>query len=188
MLRTWPHQGSGREQLRVRTPGCARPATPATAASAAAGAAGAAALLATPTCKGGGTPRALHCGAAPTALTAPTAPTALCHSHHTAGPLPRRPKALARIHSYLRQREVPLAAVQVQFSLLSYGSLQAQTKAVADDLGACHTAPALLTALRPDLWLCMPPPAGITLIAYSPLALGLLSGPAPAHPGPECSM
>jgi aryl-alcohol dehydrogenase-like predicted oxidoreductase len=41
--------------------------------------------------------------------------------------------------------------LQVQYSLLSSGSAQSSTKAVADDLG-------------------------VVLIAYSPLALGLLTG------------
>lgn len=46
----------------------------------------------------------------------------------------------------------------MQFSLLSYGKEQREVKALCDDLG-------------------------VTLISYSPLALGLLSGGARAQPG-----
>jgi len=60
------------------------------------------------------------------------------------------PKQLERIHKYLTKRGVPLASVQVQYSLLSRGTQQEAVKAACDDLG-------------------------LTLIAYSPLALGLLS-------------
>ncbi|WIA14693.1 hypothetical protein OEZ85_003191 [Tetradesmus obliquus] len=49
------------------------------------------------------------------------------------------------------KRGVQLASAQVQYSLLSAGPAQSSIKAVADDLG-------------------------IVLIAYSPLALGLLTG------------
>jgi len=61
------------------------------------------------------------------------------------------PKQLLKIHRYLEKRGVPLASMQIQYSLLSSGGMQQEAKAVCDDLG-------------------------ITLIAYSPLALGLLSG------------
>mmetsp|Transcript_25009 Transcript_25009/g.67977 ORF Transcript_25009/g.67977 Transcript_25009/m.67977 type:complete len:391 (+) Transcript_25009:16-1188(+) len=61
------------------------------------------------------------------------------------------PKELRKFKAYLNKREVPLATAQIQFSLLSCGKEQAETKALCDDLG-------------------------ITLIAYSPLALGLLTG------------
>ncbi|EFN55619.1 hypothetical protein CHLNCDRAFT_23295 [Chlorella variabilis] len=61
------------------------------------------------------------------------------------------PKQLARIGAYLDKRGVPLAAVQVQYSLLSRGPEQASVKAACDDLG-------------------------VALIAYSPLALGMLTG------------
>jgi pyridoxine 4-dehydrogenase len=61
------------------------------------------------------------------------------------------PKQLAKIHRYLEKRGVPLAAVQVQYSLLSRGPRQQDVKAACEDLG-------------------------IALIAYSPLALGLLTG------------
>lgn len=61
------------------------------------------------------------------------------------------PKQLAKIGKYLEKRGVPLAAVQVQYSLLSRGPDQAAVKAACDDLG-------------------------VALIAYSPLALGMLTG------------
>lgn len=61
------------------------------------------------------------------------------------------PRQLARIHKYLCKRGVPLAAVQVQYSLLSKGSQQMAVKTACDDLG-------------------------LTLIAYSPLGLGMLTG------------
>jgi len=61
------------------------------------------------------------------------------------------PKQLHKIHRYLEKRGVPLAAVQVQYSLLSRGPEQAAVRAACADLG-------------------------LGLIAYSPLALGLLSG------------
>ncbi|GFH12805.1 uncharacterized protein HaLaN_08559 [Haematococcus lacustris] len=60
-------------------------------------------------------------------------------------------KRLRQLHAYLSKRGVPLATVQIQFSLLSRTPLVLKTKAVADELG-------------------------IRLISYSPLALGLLSG------------
>eukprot|EP00879_Flechtneria_rotunda_P032354 GHRR01035546.1.p1 GENE.GHRR01035546.1~~GHRR01035546.1.p1 ORF type:complete len:247 (+),score=57.22 GHRR01035546.1:528-1268(+) len=60
-------------------------------------------------------------------------------------------KELLRVAKDLRRRDVPLASAQVQYSLLSAGTAQAAVKAAADDLG-------------------------ILLIAYSPLALGLLTG------------
>ena len=61
------------------------------------------------------------------------------------------PKQLQRIHKYLSKRGVPLASVQVQYSLLSRGPQQQAVKAACDDLG-------------------------LALIAYSPLALGILTG------------
>ncbi|KAK9794677.1 hypothetical protein WJX73_007621 [Symbiochloris irregularis] len=61
------------------------------------------------------------------------------------------PKQLAKIHAYLTKLGVPLASVQVQFSLLSKGKDQMATKAACEDLG-------------------------LRLIAYSPLALGMLTG------------
>lgn len=61
------------------------------------------------------------------------------------------PQQLAKIGAYLQKKGVPLAAVQVQYSLLSRGPEQASVKAACDDLG-------------------------VTLIAYSPLALGMLTG------------
>lgn len=61
------------------------------------------------------------------------------------------PKQMERIHKYLEKRGVPLAAAQVQYSLLSRGPQQEQIRAVCRDLG-------------------------VQMIAYSPLALGMLSG------------
>ena len=61
------------------------------------------------------------------------------------------PKQLAVIHKRLSKRDVPLSSAQIQFSLLSYGPEQRDLKAMCDELG-------------------------ITVIAYSPLALGLLTG------------
>lgn len=61
------------------------------------------------------------------------------------------PRQLTRIHTYLAARGIPLAAAQVQFSLLSRGPDQLAVRAACADLG-------------------------VGLIAYSPLALGLLSG------------
>jgi pyridoxine 4-dehydrogenase len=61
------------------------------------------------------------------------------------------PKQLQKIHKHLTARGIPLASAQVQYSLLSCGPQQAATKAACDDLG-------------------------IALIAYSPLALGALTG------------
>ncbi|KAL3143677.1 hypothetical protein ABBQ38_002472 [Trebouxia sp. C0009 RCD-2024] len=61
------------------------------------------------------------------------------------------PKQMERIHKYLEKRGVPLAAAQVQYSLLSRGPQQEETRAVCRDLG-------------------------VQMIAYSPLALGMLSG------------
>jgi pyridoxine 4-dehydrogenase len=61
------------------------------------------------------------------------------------------PKQLQRIYTYLERRGVPLAAVQVQYSLLSRGKRQQDVKAACDDLG-------------------------VALISYSPLALGVLTG------------
>lgn len=61
------------------------------------------------------------------------------------------PKQLIQIHKRLTERGVPLSSAQSQFSLLSYGPEQRDLKAVCDELG-------------------------IALIAYSPLALGILTG------------
>ncbi|KAG6554254.1 hypothetical protein Mapa_004170 [Marchantia paleacea] len=61
------------------------------------------------------------------------------------------PKQLTRVHNYLEKKGVPLSAVQIQFSLISYGPDQKEVKAICDDLG-------------------------IKLIAYSPLGLGMLTG------------
>lgn len=55
------------------------------------------------------------------------------------------------IHRNLAERDVPLGSAQIQFSLLSWGGPQQDLKDLCDDLG-------------------------VTVIAYSPLALGLLSG------------
>eukprot|EP00197_Chlamydomonas_leiostraca_P015833 CAMPEP_0202882450 /NCGR_PEP_ID=MMETSP1391-20130828/38004_1 /ASSEMBLY_ACC=CAM_ASM_000867 /TAXON_ID=1034604 /ORGANISM="Chlamydomonas leiostraca, Strain SAG 11-49" /LENGTH=328 /DNA_ID=CAMNT_0049565305 /DNA_START=156 /DNA_END=1142 /DNA_ORIENTATION=- len=61
------------------------------------------------------------------------------------------PRQLKDIHRDLAKRGVPLATAQIQFSLLSRGRDQLLAKEVCDELG-------------------------VTLISYSPLALGLLSG------------
>lgn len=61
------------------------------------------------------------------------------------------PRQLERIYDYLQKRGVPLASAQVQFSLLSAGEEQ---RAVKDFCDA----------------------AGVRLIAYSPLGLGMLTG------------
>ncbi|KAK1421040.1 hypothetical protein QVD17_23095 [Tagetes erecta] len=61
------------------------------------------------------------------------------------------PKQLPKIHHYLNQRGVPLSTAQVQFSLLSMGEDQMEIKSICDSLG-------------------------IRVIAYSPLALGMLTG------------
>ncbi|GLC52517.1 hypothetical protein PLESTB_000638500 [Pleodorina starrii] len=61
------------------------------------------------------------------------------------------PEQLRKIHAALGKRGVPLASAQIQFSLLSWGTAQQDLKSLCDDLG-------------------------VTVIAYSPLALGLLSG------------
>ncbi|KAK9145754.1 hypothetical protein Sjap_005657 [Stephania japonica] len=61
------------------------------------------------------------------------------------------PKQLLKIYDYLKLRGVPLSSAQVQFSLLSYGDDQIEIKEICDSLG-------------------------ITLIAYSPLGLGMLTG------------
>ena len=61
------------------------------------------------------------------------------------------PKQMQKISRYLEKMQVPLVSAQVQFSLLSRGPQQMEMKAVCDDLG-------------------------IQVIAYSPLALGLLTG------------
>jgi len=61
------------------------------------------------------------------------------------------PKELRKVHKKLAGRGVPLASAQIQFSLLSWGSEQQEAQQVCQELG-------------------------VGLIAYSPLALGLLSG------------
>eukprot|EP00238_Polyblepharides_amylifera_P003275 CAMPEP_0196593630 /NCGR_PEP_ID=MMETSP1081-20130531/76131_1 /TAXON_ID=36882 /ORGANISM="Pyramimonas amylifera, Strain CCMP720" /LENGTH=317 /DNA_ID=CAMNT_0041917661 /DNA_START=257 /DNA_END=1210 /DNA_ORIENTATION=- len=61
------------------------------------------------------------------------------------------PRALRQVHRRMETRGVPIATLQTQFSLLSYLDYQRETKEVCDELG-------------------------ITLISYSPLCLGLLSG------------
>ena len=62
------------------------------------------------------------------------------------------PEGLQRVHQKFAQRGVPIATLQVQYSLLStYPVTELGVKAVCDELG-------------------------IQLIAYSPLALGLLTG------------
>lgn len=61
------------------------------------------------------------------------------------------PKQMQQIHKHLEKRGVPLAAAQVQYSLLSRGPQQEETRAACQDLG-------------------------VQMIAYSPLALGMLSG------------
>ncbi|PNW83897.1 hypothetical protein CHLRE_04g216350v5 [Chlamydomonas reinhardtii] len=61
------------------------------------------------------------------------------------------PKQLEKIYAYLDKRGVPLSSAQIQFSLLSWGTAQQDLKSLCDDLG-------------------------ITVIAYSPLALGILTG------------
>lgn len=62
------------------------------------------------------------------------------------------PRRLQRVHAYLTERGVAIATLQVQYSLLStYPVTQLGLKEVCDQLG-------------------------IKLIAYSPLALGLLTG------------
>eukprot|EP00873_Tetraselmis_striata_P044312 jgi/Tetstr1/464576/TSEL_009332.t1 len=76
------------------------------------------------------------------------------------------PKQLAKIARFLEQHEVPLVSVQIQYSLLS------QTAETAGAAAACA-----------DL--------GLQMIAYSPLALGMLSsrygesGGKPLPPGPR---
>lgn len=61
------------------------------------------------------------------------------------------PQQLRKIHAYLTARGVPLSAVQVQYSLLSCGPQQEAVRAACEELD-------------------------LTLIAYSPLALGMLTG------------
>ncbi|KAJ7530097.1 hypothetical protein O6H91_15G078900 [Diphasiastrum complanatum] len=61
------------------------------------------------------------------------------------------PKQLLRIYDFLEKKGVPLISAQVQFSLLSMGTNQMTIKSICDNLG-------------------------ITLIAYSPLGLGMLTG------------
>lgn len=61
------------------------------------------------------------------------------------------PKQLAKVHKYLARAGVPLATAQTQFSLLSTGAAPAAAVAAAADLG-------------------------VVTLAYSPLALGMLSG------------
>ena len=61
------------------------------------------------------------------------------------------PKQLRRIHTYMSDRGVPIATLQVQYSLLSRFPELNGTRETCDELG-------------------------VRLIAYSPLALGLLTG------------
>jgi pyridoxine 4-dehydrogenase len=61
------------------------------------------------------------------------------------------PEQLKKISAFLERRGLRLGSAQIQYSLLSCGKEQQQLKTLCDDLG-------------------------ITVIAYSPLALGLLSG------------
>lgn len=61
------------------------------------------------------------------------------------------PKSLRKIHSKFVERGVPIGTLQVQFSLLSFQDYQREALDVCKELG-------------------------ITVIAYSPLCLGLLSG------------
>lgn len=61
------------------------------------------------------------------------------------------PKHLQKTHKYLTSRGVPLASVQIQYSLLSRGKIQEDAKAACEDLG-------------------------VAMIAYSPLGLGMLTG------------
>ena len=58
---------------------------------------------------------------------------------------------MEKIHKYLEKRGVPLGAAQVQYSLLSRGPQQEEIRTVCRDLG-------------------------VQMIAYSPMALGMLSG------------
>jgi len=60
------------------------------------------------------------------------------------------PKQLRKIHAYLSEQGVPLAANQIQYSLLSR-KVGNEVKEVCDELGIC-------------------------MIAYSPLGLGILGG------------
>jgi pyridoxine 4-dehydrogenase len=55
------------------------------------------------------------------------------------------------VHAHLASRGIPLATAQVQISLLSWGAMQQELVSVADELG-------------------------MTVFAYSPLCLGLLTG------------
>jgi pyridoxine 4-dehydrogenase len=68
------------------------------------------------------------------------------------------PRALRRVHSRLARRGIRLASCQVQHSLLKRTSERSGLLEVAAELG-------------------------VTLIAYSPLALGLLSSPSKQRPG-----
>jgi pyridoxine 4-dehydrogenase len=61
------------------------------------------------------------------------------------------PKELRQVHRKFKKRGIDLASAQIQFSLLSYGPEQQEAKEVCDELG-------------------------VSLISYSPLALGVLSG------------
>ena len=61
------------------------------------------------------------------------------------------PRQLCKIHAHLASRGIQLGTCQVQMSLLSWGPLQRDTLAACADLG-------------------------VQVIAYSPFALGLLSG------------
>ena len=61
------------------------------------------------------------------------------------------PKQLRKIHKYMSDRGVPIATLQVQYHLLSRFPETNGTRETCDELG-------------------------IRMIAYSPLALGLLTG------------
>lgn len=66
-------------------------------------------------------------------------------------PLLTRPKELRKVAKKFAGRGVPLGSAQVQFSLLSCGAQQQELQETAAELG-------------------------VTVISYSPLALGLLTG------------
>lgn len=63
----------------------------------------------------------------------------------------RSPKQLRKVAKQFAGRGVPLGSAQVQFSLLSCGPQQQELQETAAEMG-------------------------VTVIAYSPLALGLLTG------------
>lgn len=86
----------------------------------------------------------------PGALFKPAAPTARL-ARHTRPPQTPRPKQLRKVAKQFGSRGVPLGSAQVQFSLLSCGPQQREVQETAAELGCA-------------------------VIAYSPLALGLLTG------------